>query len=134
MDTAKQCTTCGTIKPLNQFNRDKSRKGGLRHRCKACGAQGSNKYRKSFKGLTTDIYAAENRHSRARGHKPPQYTKAQLIDWLQSQPHFTELYNNWVDSDYYTDLKPSVDRLDNTQTYTLDNIQLVTWAYNRAKQ
>lgn len=46
------------------------------------------------------------------------------------QPNFDELFNNWVRSGYDKMLKPSPDRLDNSKPYTLDNLELVTWAEN----
>jgi hypothetical protein len=33
---AKTCTKCGETKALEEFSKDKSRKDGLKSRCKAC--------------------------------------------------------------------------------------------------
>ena len=40
------------------------------------------------------------------------------------------LDNNWVNSGYKRDMKPSIDRLDNSRGYSFDNIRLVTFREN----
>lgn len=50
-----------------------------------------------------------------------------------SQPNFEELFINWEKSGYKKDLIPSCDRLNDYKPYTLDNIQLMTWAENNQK-
>lgn len=44
------------------------------------------------------------------------------------------LYTEWVASGNVTELKPSVDRLDDYRGYSFDNIRLVTWKDNRQHQ
>lgn len=45
---------------------------------------------------------------------------------MMGQPNFRTLYTAWVDSEFITPLKPSTDRLDDYQPYTLNNIKLTT--------
>lgn len=47
---------------------------------------------------------------------------------------YSDLWCAWVNSGYDKWLSPSVDRKDNTQSYTLSNIQLGTWKENLNKQ
>lgn len=45
----KKCSMCGEIKPINNFNKDKSRKDGYYHRCKECNKIYNKKYREEHK-------------------------------------------------------------------------------------
>jgi hypothetical protein len=92
------------------------------------------KYHRTKKGLLTLIYTSQKGNSKRRGHKEPEYTKDELRDWLFSQSLFQELFNNWVNSGYKKELKPSVDRIDDNIHYRLDNIRLTTWEDNDNKQ
>jgi hypothetical protein len=91
------------------------------------------KYYRTKKGLISVIYGSQRASSKKRGHAYPTYSKEELRDWLYSQPKFHELYNDWKDSGYHKDLKPSVDRIKSELPYTFNNIQLMTWAENNSK-
>tara|TARA_R110000822_G_scaffold158970_4_gene298486 strand:+ start:1815 stop:2318 length:504 start_codon:yes stop_codon:yes gene_type:complete len=85
-------------------------------------------------GLCKKLYYAQRGSSKDRGHEMPDYEREWLVDWIQSQPHFDALFNAWVESDYDTKLRPSVDRVDESKPYTKNNIQLVTWRYNNIRR
>jgi len=93
----------------------------------------SQLYKRSIKGLAADIKGNQVASSKKRGHTPPSYTTVELLDYLTNEPKFNKLYDNWCNSNYDTKLKPSIDRVDDFKPYTFDNIQLMTWAENRAK-
>ena len=63
----------------------------------------------------------------------PTYTKQELFDWCFSQKLFHELYDNWKASGYDMKLKPSCDRTDDYQGYSLSRLQLMTWDENLMK-
>ena len=46
---------------------------------------------------------------------------------------YIELHRNWVKSDYDSDLKPSIDRINHKKRYSLNNIQVMTWRENFEK-
>ena len=46
---------------------------------------------------------------------------------------FSELFSNWIKSEFNTDLCPSIDRIDPYKGYTFDNMQLLTWKENNIK-
>jgi len=96
-------------------------------------ADNTSKYRKTKKGIVTRIYSTQIEKSKRRGHRPPEYTKKELTEWLYSQPRFHELYSEWVNSGYLTELKPSVDRREHKIHYCMTNIQLMTWRENNLK-
>ena len=47
---------------------------------------------------------------------------------------FKRLFNEWVNSRYNKQLKPSLDRIDSLLGYTTRNTKMLTWAENRYKQ
>jgi hypothetical protein len=86
---------------------------------------------KTKKGVSLRMYDEQRRSSKKRNHPQPIYTLSELREWLFSQNKFHVLYENWVNSNYNTYLKPSIDRSDNCKPYTFDNIQLGTWKDNQ---
>jgi hypothetical protein len=88
-------------------------------------------YRRTQTGFLNNSYATQKRSCIEREHEKPQYTKQELKQWLESNKDFTSIWKRWVESEYKTELKPSIDRLDSNKTYSLDNIQVVTWEENR---
>jgi len=78
-------------------------------------------------------YCYQKSNARVRNMELPTYTVEELRTWLITKTNFKELYLNWKRSGYETNLKPSVDRIDENISYTLDNIQLMTWSENKAK-
>ena len=131
----KICKNCGEEKSLDLFYVDRSRVNAQpRHICKACDNKENALYRKSIEGIITQTYSHQKECSINRGHLPPTYTRAELKDWLLAQPHFIPLYNAWVESGYVKNLKPSVDRINDSIGYTFENIQLVTFGENTKKQ
>lgn len=44
-----------------------------------------------------------------------------------------QVYNNWVKTGYDNECKPSIDRLDNSKTYSFSNIECVTWHENKQR-
>ena len=79
------------------------------------------------------VYQSQKTNSRHRGHDEPTYTRQELQDWIIAQPHFETLYQDYIASDYNKWKCPSVDRIDNTKGYSMDNIELMTWKQNSEK-
>ena len=61
------------------------------------------------------------------------YTYEEFKSKYLNDSRYLELYNNWVESGYLSDYKPSFDRIDNTKSYSFDNLQLMTWKENNIK-
>lgn len=127
----KVCTDCNQSLPFTEFHRKSSNKGGLDIRCKKCRAIRYNK--SSLVRVAQVIYERQVGHSISRGHPLPSYTLDELLVWLKAQPQMQTIWDAWVASDYQTNLKPSVDRLDDSMPYSLGNIQLLTWQANHTK-
>ena len=89
---------------------------------------------KSKEGVIKNIYYGQLSSAKQRGHAPPDYSLSDLKDWCYSQDTFGQLYLSWVCSGFDRWQKPSVDRIDSAKSYSLDNLQLMTWRANQAKQ
>lgn len=122
-----ECTRCGETNPA-EFH------VGKRTICKSCVSTQIKERKKTIPGLTRKIYFNQLATSKKAGRPPPAYTYEQLHDWITTNPNFPALHSAWVASGRQMDLIPSVDRLDNTQSYDLNNIQLVTWKQNHTNQ
>lgn len=94
--------------------------------CRKCG----DAYPKRLIAL---IYSSEVNASKSRGMPPPNYTISELTSWILKQKEFKKLYKAWLKSKLEKGLKPSIDRIDENKPYSLSNIQLMTWAENKAK-
>lgn len=125
----KHCVDCHQDKSYSEFVPKSSCKDGYEVRCRACR---SIRYNRSTPALLIKkIYGSQANSSISRGHPLPTYTLEDLTLWVQSQPTFQQLWDAFVAADYSKELIPSVDRLDDTLPYTLNNIQLTTWQVNR---
>lgn len=89
--------------------------------------------RKSKRYVIFTIHSSQVSSSIGRGHSLPTYDKYWLYYFCMEQLLFHELYDNWVNSGYVTELKPSVDRIIESEPYTQENIQLMTFEENRNK-
>ena len=123
----KTCNVCNKNLPLEAFAIQKAGKDGRRASCKECV---KNTYLRTKEGLIIKMHANQRSKSKKRNHPQPSYTKEQLIDWCLNQPIFHTMYENWVNSNYVTNLIPTCDRLDDYKPYSLDNIQLRTYQEN----
>lgn len=126
----KICTKCKINKKLIEFSKHKRMEDGLQQRCKNCTNLYKKKYRTTFQGVVSRIYESQITNSKARGHHSPLYTKDELNSWLLNDWLFGLLYDNWCNCGYLKDMKPSIDRLDDSKGYSFDNIQVMTCKEN----
>lgn len=114
----KYCYKCKQERPKKGFYR--------RGLCKSCG-------RKMPKVFITEAYMSQRTNCKTRDMPQPTYTREELQTWLITKTNFKELYLAWKRSGYDKYLKPSVDRINENESYSLDNIQLMTWKENKLK-
>ena len=79
------------------------------------------------------IYANQKSREITRFHGEPQYTLEELRARFENDYEFITLFNQWVESGYAKQLAPSLDRVDNSKGYTLDNLEVVTWEENNRR-
>lgn len=127
------CTTCNEIKNLDQFSKGKLWKNGTAGMCKPCSVKATQARQRTVSGLIKKIYHNQKMTTRKMGRPAPQYTEAELLQWALQQGLET-LHATWKAADYDKWLSPSIDRKDNTQSYSLDNIRLITWRENLDNQ
>ncbi len=139
----KKCIGCNEVKRITEFKLNGNSMDGYTFHCFKCKIiKSTNTLRREkdvFKsrtrrGVVRKIYSRQRSSSRNRNHVYPNYTFKELLDWVLSQPNFEELYSVWVDSNYDKWLKPSTNRLNNNKPYTFNNIELITWGQNDAKE
>lgn len=94
----------------------------------------TQKYRKTPKGVLTNIYSKQKERSRLKEMEPPSYSLKEFHDKYLKDKTFIRLYNEWVKSGYKKNKKPSFDRIDCFKPYSFDNIHVITWEENRYKQ
>lgn len=95
-------------------------------KCRRCESIYITKRNRTAKGLITRIYSNQKLSCRQRGHGEPKYTLSELREYLLNNDTYMFLHSRWVDSGYEFLMSPSIDRLDNSKTYSFDNIQVVT--------
>jgi len=130
MNELKRCINCNNCKTFSEFYKS----GKYLHSyCKYCFIKKRKDHRRTVRGVVYKIYSHQKLHSKDRGDILPNYTKEELFIWATNQDLFYVLYNNWIKGNYTKELVPSFDRLDDYKPYTLDNLQLMTWAENKKK-
>lgn len=129
----KQCAKCLETKPFEEFSASKTNKDGLRGACKACTVKEVQEKQKTPRGLIKKIYHNQKMITGKNGRPAPTYTEEELFQWAKANG-LRELWYAWRASGYEKDLSPSCDRKDNDISYTLGNIQLVTWRQNLLNQ
>jgi hypothetical protein len=127
----KTCKDCDKELPLSSFRLKTSNKDGHETRCKPCR---NIRYNKADPNkVFAKLYHTQITHSISRGHPSPTYTLDELKSWTEKQPQAASIWQTYVDSGYDNPLRPSIDRIDDTKGYALDNIQIMTWGENRKK-
>ena len=127
------CSICKQEKDITEFCINRAEARGRDYFCKSCKADKKRAYYHSIEGVIQTIFDSQKLSCKTRGHPMPEYSKQELTTWLLNQEKFKELYSAWVASGYNSRSKPSVDRIDDFKTYSLSNIQLVTFRENEAK-
>lgn len=96
--------------------------------------QATQNYRRTPKGVLTNIYSKQVERSIERSLPPPSYALEELHRKYLHDPKFLRLITEWEKSGYDKSKKPSLDRIDCRKGYSFGNINLMTWEDNRYKQ
>ena len=93
----------------------------------------SDNYKRTINGLVSIMYSSLRSNSKKRNMDMPNFTKKELLRFLEDSTSFSYMFSEWIESDCEKSIKPSIDRINDYLPYTLDNIQLITWAENKKK-
>lgn len=138
MRTAKMCTVKGCTRHAQPSSRQVC-KTHMTEEEKLKVKDIKRKSERTIKGFLLGRYRAMKR--RVSGKSPkhvPYYKGKELLkkkDFLNvnmGNLQFLKLYKNWVAHSYDQKLSPSVNRIDSSKGYTLDNMEWVTMSQNSA--
>lgn len=111
-----------------------------RERRKENGNASTKKYEKTPRGFLMRAY--RNMKSRIEGVQKAKFhlyqgktllSKEDFLNWAIDHPTFKVLFSKWVESEYNRKLTPSVDRIDSSRGYELDNMEWVTHSVNSSR-
>jgi len=128
----KTCSKCSLEKNESEFNLYSSKNPILKSYCKVCQKEYDEYYARTPHGLITSLYKSLKSSSKTRKHAPPAFSKVDFTEWLYKN-NYSEIYKEWVMSNYDRDKRPSVDRLRDDLSYFFDNMRLITWKENDKK-
>ena len=84
-------------------------------------------------GKLSSLFQQQKIRCKEKGWEAPKYSQEELTAWALALPIFHTLFDQWESSGFQKHLSPSIDRLDDYETYSLGNIQIVTWQENNDK-
>ena len=88
---------------------------------------------KKRRKILSHIYSNQVYNQRRLGRQAPAYSRSQLISRYLDDKRFLRLVNEWIKSGCMTHKKPTVDRIDCRESYTMRNIHILTWEENQFK-
>lgn len=136
----KTCTHCQKSLPVDSFYRDWRGKYDVRAKCKGCFIKKSNessrKTPEAFLGkcYSQMKYRVEGRTGGERNNR--YYLGKELLPREQfmvfglDSMKFRKLHKEYVQSGFQRELCPSVDRIDSTKGYVLNNVRWLTTKEN----
>lgn len=92
------------------------------------------KYRKTPKGVLTNMYNHQKYRNKKNGFGEIGYSLKWFQDKFIDDPIYTRLFKEWAESNYSKAKKPTIDRINNKKGYEKNNIHLLPWCENRFKQ
>jgi len=129
------CKYCGEHRPVGDFKKHNTKCRDCRNADQRAARAASNdsatkRYEKSFNGYLMRTY--RNMKSRVSGilkKKAHLYegleilSKESFYTWAKSDDEYSRLYEQWVGSGYEYRLAPSIDRIDSSKGYILENMR-----------
>jgi hypothetical protein len=130
----KKCKSCNKIKKISNF-RIRTNKHGYHYEtnCKECERIYDINRRHTLKGKIKSLYRSQVNHSKKRNMNKPNYSLVEFTNFLLKDDWFIQHYETWILSDYNNYFAPSIDRKNDYESYTLNNIQVLYWFENRNK-
>ena len=135
----KICRTCKINKPLKGFTCHSTTHDRLRHECRECRSHEGKIKIRTIEGKIKMTYQSMRYRVNNRIGKYKTYLGLDILDyqdfynWTIKSEAFHKLYILWQLRDHPLKLSPSIDRIDGSKGYTLDNMQWITQSENAGK-
>jgi hypothetical protein len=130
------CRKCKTYKPLHEFNHSHVYRTG-KGECRICLRQTKGvtkfRYKTDYNNFIKYIYSNLVGGCKYKNFPAPNFTLDDFTIWIKNQ-NYDKLYLDWQQHRFDSYYKPSIDRKNSRENYTLNNMQLITWKENADKQ
>lgn len=162
MEDVRTCRICGIKKPLYEFYKRERTPGKISYetRCKECVRKHTfdlyelnknqeeyilkrkevnkiyrQKSKQNLKHWISKIYDAMRTRNRKNFDLELPFSKEEFIQWLKTNywEKLNNMYQEYIDSGYDKYLCPSIDRINDYDSYCFPNMQLLTWRENDLK-
>ena len=138
INSKKICTMCKKELNIKYFYKDQRGKYGVRSKCKICFSEFSNRINRELPLLfLTRSYCGMQSRVKRKNHRGARYyfglyvlPKKKFIEFSLADKSFKRLHKKYVKSNLVTALCPSVDRIDPSKGYSLNNIRGLTTKEN----
>lgn len=157
----KKCINCNLVKKITDYYRHPQTSDGFVNSCKECAKKLNREnwrnkkeekkeydyYRHRFSIIRIFSSRYDGIKKRCTKHyKNQRYlkvygsefiSKTEWLEWCYKDNNykkFINIYNQWVQNNFERKYAPSIDRINSSKTYTVDNIQWLTFSENCKKQ
>lgn len=131
---SNRCKVCTRLKSLKYHEQNKNNPNYISRRKKSKHEYDlKNKATKS--GWCSNIYNNMKQRNKKKFGKELPFSKEEFVHWIDEnyKEKFDEMFQNYVDSGCDKYLVPSIDRVDDYDSYHFENMQLLTWEQNDIK-
>lgn len=122
----KKCKKCWKSKDLKMFPK-------WRSWCKECRSKRQMEYFRTKHWVIVSIYNRMRSCSRKRWHQLPNFSWTEFKHRVNTQCVFEELYKLREESNFSKEKTPSVDRIDDSKSYSFENMRLTSREVNKKK-
>ena len=98
--------------------------------CKVYERTRKGKLMRSYRNMESRVKGIQWRKAHLYADKSLDISRDEFYSWSLADEMYNQLYDAWGASGYSRKLSPSVDRIDSTKGYCLDNIRWVTHSEN----
>lgn len=136
--SAKRCPRCDTTKPLFQFHKSKAKRDGYNVLCKICSNTAAAEWRNQPYGRARQMFTTARKRAAEKGidfDLTPEWIQPKLERGVCEASGLPLEFSGetWKGYGHFRPWTPSLDRIDSTKGYTMDNVHVVCWIYNQAK-